>query len=215
MYHYAERVFGALATWQELSGRIKTNVIDFKEEAVQMVSETGREGGKRDRKAIVNFGTPSTKSTVGEEVVPLVEKFTGTPVDFLGEKWFYTTNRRPRVKILPPTVSENGEVRVCRPHRIRTRRHPAKMMYLGVVAAACPQLQKGFDGRVCLHRVSRTKTLARASRKNTRYSLSVDVDILQVIKSGEWIQLLVTEGMTAEAMLEEIKTHYDLDEYAL
>ncbi|KAG7347184.1 hypothetical protein IV203_006253 [Nitzschia inconspicua] len=70
--------------------------------------------------------------------------------------------------------------------------------------------QKGFDGRIRLQRVSRTKTLARASR-NTRYS--VDVDILQAINSGEWIQLLVTEGMTAEALLEEIKTHYDLDEY--
>ncbi|KAG7337760.1 hypothetical protein IV203_024856 [Nitzschia inconspicua] len=81
-------------------------------------------------------------------------------------------------------------------------------MYLGV--EACPQLQKGFDEKVCLQRVSRTKILARASR-NTRYS--VDVDILQAIKSGEWIQLLVTEGMTAEALLEEIKTHYDLDEY--
>ncbi|KAG7357475.1 hypothetical protein IV203_002163 [Nitzschia inconspicua] len=54
------------------------------------------------------------------------------------------------------------------------------------------------------------RVCARASR-NTRYS--VDVDILQAINSGEWIQLLVTEGMTAEALLEEIKTHYDLDEY--
>ncbi|KAG7341326.1 hypothetical protein IV203_023277 [Nitzschia inconspicua] len=54
------------------------------------------------------------------------------------------------------------------------------------------------------------RVCARASR-NTRYS--VDVDILQAIKSGEWIQLLVTEGMTAEALLEEMKTHYDLDEY--
>ncbi|KAG7370138.1 hypothetical protein IV203_027884 [Nitzschia inconspicua] len=130
------------------------------------------------------------------------------PVAFLDEKWFYTTNRRRRVKILPPTVSENGKVRVYHPPQVRSRRHPAKVMYLGVVA--CPKLQKGFDGRVCLHRVSRTKILARASR-NTRYS--VDVDNLQAIKSGEWIQLLVTEGMTAEALLEEIKTHYDLDEY--
>ncbi|KAG7373069.1 hypothetical protein IV203_033793 [Nitzschia inconspicua] len=116
--------------------------------------------------------------------------------------------RRRRVKILPPTVSENGKVRVYQPPRMRSRRHPAKVMYLRV--EACPQLQKGFDGKVCLQSVSRTKILERASR-NTRYS--VDVDILQAIKSGEWIQLLVTEGMTAEALLEEIKTHYDLDEY--
>ncbi|KAG7374975.1 hypothetical protein IV203_014070 [Nitzschia inconspicua] len=37
--------------------------------------------------------------------------------------------------------------------------------------------------------------------------------MLQAINSGEWIQRLMTEGMTAEALLEEIKTHYDLDEY--
>ena len=67
-------------------------------------------------------------------------------------------------------------------------------MYLGVVA--CPQLRHGFDGRVCLHRVSQQKTLARLSR-NTRYS--VDVDVVQSIKTHEWAQLFVTEeGMTAE-----------------
>lgn len=130
------------------------------------------------------------------------------PVAFLDEKWFYTTNRRRRMKILPTTAVEAGHVYTYRPPRIRSRRYPAKVMYLGVVA--CPQLQHNFDGRVCLHRVSRTKILTRASR-NKRFSF--DVDVQQAIGSAEWIRELATEGTTVDELLEQMKTLFDLDEF--
>lgn len=41
----------------------------------------------------------------------------------------------------------------------------------------------------------------------------MDVDVVQSIKSKEWTRLLVTEGMTATALLDKMKTQYDLDEY--
>ena len=130
------------------------------------------------------------------------------PVAFLDEKWFYTTNRRRKVKILPTDVSEVGNVHAYRLPRVRSRRFPAKVMFMGVVAR--PQMEYNFNGRVYLNRVSRTKRLARAS-KNKRFS--VDVDVVKAIVSGEWKTQLTTDGMTVEELLEEVKTYYDLDEY--
>ena len=60
------------------------------------------------------------------------------PVAFLDEKWFYTTNRRRRIKKLPLTEaeknSEENKVPMYRRPKIRSRRYPVKVMYLGVVA---------------------------------------------------------------------------------
>ena len=130
------------------------------------------------------------------------------PVAFLDEKWFYTTNRRRKIKKLPTDVTEVGNIQAYQLPRIRSRRFPTKVMFMGVVA--CPQPRYNFDGRVYLHRVSQTKRLARAS-KNKRFS--VDVDVVQAIVSGEWKRQLMTDGMTVEELLEELRTHYDLDEY--
>ena len=130
------------------------------------------------------------------------------PVAFLDEKWFYTTNRRRKIKKLPTDVTEVGNIQVYQLPWIRSRRFPTKVTFMGVVA--CPQPRYNFDGRVYLHRVSQTKRLARAS-KNKRFS--VDVDVVQAIVSGEWKRQLMTDGMTVEELLEELRTHYDLDEY--
>jgi hypothetical protein len=129
------------------------------------------------------------------------------PVAFLDEKWFYTTNRRRRLKILPTTDDENGRVRPPRRPRIRSRRYPVKVMYLGVVA--CPQPDHTFDGRVLLERVSRRKRLARASRNHL---FLVDVLVNDAIKQGDW-GAFVSPGDTLDAALETIKTNYDLDEF--
>lgn len=83
------------------------------------------------------------------------------PVAFLDEKWFYTTCRRKLMKVLPREESELSPVVYKRP-QMRNRRFPIKVMYLGVVA--CPVEEHGFDGKVFLKRVSKRKTVARASR---------------------------------------------------
>ena len=81
-------------------------------------------------------------------------------------------------------------------------------MYLGVVG--CPQPERNFDGRIALERVSRRKTLQRASR-NKRFS--IDVLVVEAIIKGDWKHQLVIPGMTIDELLESIKTQYDLDEY--
>ena len=48
------------------------------------------------------------------------------PVAFLDEKWFYTTNRRRRLKVLPKGGHENEIPEYQRP-KIRSRRYPVKV----------------------------------------------------------------------------------------
>ena len=57
---------------------------------------------------------------------------------FLDEKWIYTTSRRRKLKVLPPADFEDAEeVRVTNP-KVRSRRHPCKIMYMGIVAPPKP-----------------------------------------------------------------------------
>ena len=80
------------------------------------------------------------------------------PVAFLDEKWFYTTSRRKKIKVLP-----KGSCEVADPlyvsAKMRSRRYPIKIMYLGVVGT--PNKKKQFDGRMFLKRASTTKKAKR------------------------------------------------------
>jgi hypothetical protein len=112
------------------------------------------------------------------------------------------------LKTLPICDNEVGQVTGYRRPRIRSRRFPVKVMFLGVVAN--PQPEHNFDGRIALERVSLPRTVARKSR-NKRFS--VDVLVVEAITRGEWRQQLVTPAMSVDDLLESIKTQYDLDEY--
>ena len=172
-----------------------------------MVSQPRGEGGKCIRETTLTKDHKEQRVAWAEKWAAILGD-PSAPVAFLDEKWFYTTNRRRSMKILPTTTHEAGQVQPYRPPRIRSRRHPAKVMFLGVVA--CPQPSNNFDGRVCLHRVSKTKILGRATR-NKRFS--VDVDVVQAFASGECIRNVAAEGMTVAELLEEVATQYDLDGY--
>ena len=74
------------------------------------------------------------------------------PIAFLDEKWFYTTSRQRRVKVLPKGEAEEVEPTYLSP-KIRSRRYPVKVMYLGIVV--CPNEDHNFDGRVMLKRISK------------------------------------------------------------
>ena len=129
------------------------------------------------------------------------------PIAFLDEKWFYTTNRRKNLKVLPKVANETSVEPYKRP-RIRSRRYPVKVMYLGVVAA--PRTDHLFDGRILLERVSRRKTLLRSSR-NKRFS--VDVHGNEEVGAGRWKDRYVMEDSTTAEVLETIAAVYDLDEF--
>jgi hypothetical protein len=129
------------------------------------------------------------------------------PIAFLDEKWFYTTNRRKSLKVLPKVASETTLKAYKRPS-IRSRRYPVKVMYLGVVAQ--PRTEHSFDGRILLERVSRRKKLVRSSR-NKRFS--VDVHVNEEIVAGKWKERFVMEDTTTIEVLEMIADVYDLDEF--
>ena len=86
---------------------------------------------------------------------------------FLDEKWFYTTSRRRKVKILPAGPDEDPEEVVHQQPTTRSRRHAIKVMYLGVVGLPVPKEvfggNKDFDGKIFLDRVSKVKGYKKAT----------------------------------------------------
>ena len=110
------------------------------------------------------------------------------------------------MKVLPKAEHEPREPKYRKP-KMRSRRYPVKVMYLGVVAN--PQEERNFDGRVYLKRVSNQVT---ATRRSTNQRFSDDVDVNTAIMNGEWTEV-VTLNMRAEEALDAISQHYDLDEY--
>ena len=117
------------------------------------------------------------------------------------------------MKKLPLTkAGKNSENKVpmYRRPKIRSRRYPVKVMYLGVVAN--PNEEKDFDGRIYLERVSRQKTVTRASR-NSRFS--VDVLVNQALVDGAWKDIVREEEncTTVLDLKEKVSDMYDLDEY--
>ena len=131
------------------------------------------------------------------------------PFAFLDEKWFYTTNRRRKIKVLPQGENEQIAPDALNLPKIRSRRFPVKVMFLGVVAA--PNEDHNFDGRIMMKRISKRRKTTRASRNK---NFSVDVMVNEILKDGEksWHRLF-TEGMSVGELLDIISETYDLDQF--
>eukprot|EP00957_Ditylum_brightwellii_P173552 13214018-Ditylum_brightwellii.AAC.1 len=74
---------------------------------------------------------------------------------FLYGKWFYTTNRRRRIKFLPPGQGKDPASVLLKHPKMISRQHPVKVMYLGVVAS--PNDEKGFGRKVLMKQVCKRK----------------------------------------------------------
>ena len=129
------------------------------------------------------------------------------PVAFLDEKWFYTSSRRRRRKILPRGPNEPEGADIVPIKKVRSRRHPVKAMFLGVVAR--PQRDKNFDGKIHIKRVSHMKKLLQMSR---RTSYSDDAYVQAELKQGLWHNLHVAD-MTFNELADAIISHYSLEEH--
>ena len=79
-----------------------------------------------------------------------------SPVTYLDEKWFHTTNRRRKIKRLPKIAGEE-EIKDLPQPKVRSRRFPIKTIFVGVVGQPLPEKQ--FDDRVHLERVSEKKEI--------------------------------------------------------
>lgn len=131
-------------------------------------------------------------------------------VAFLDEKWFYTTNRRSKLKYLPLQEGEEvGADKISRP-KMRNRRYPVKAMFMGVVGRPRPDLQSKFDGRIHLERISET---VQVKTETCHQNFSDDVHINSLLKSGKWKDCIDSSDttLTAGEMLDIVATYYDLD----
>ena len=134
-----------------------------------------------------------------------------TPVCYLDEKWFYTSSRRRKIKYLPPGPGEEADDALIVRPKIRSRRYPVKVMYLGVVARPVKDEAKGidFNGRIALKRVARERKVKSLTRNQ---KFSPDVKVNDEIKKGGWKEFY-DEGMTAEELFDVVSEYYDLSEH--
>ena len=116
------------------------------------------------------------------------------PVAYLDEKWFYTTNRRRQIKILPKTEDEAEGIDFIAQPKVRSRRFPVKAMFMGVVGR--PDECKKFDGRIHLERISKR---VEVKKLTSHQSFCDDVMINMQIKQGDW-RNLHSVGATVDEM---------------
>ena len=124
---------------------------------------------------------------------------------FLDEKWFYTTSRRKKEKHLPAAEFESLDETFQTSRKVKNRRHPCKVMYLGVVG---PPIENKTDGRIFLQRVSETK-IAKKSSFNMNFSPYYKEN--NRLKMGEWRKLLSDGTITVENFLSNICRLYKIE----
>ena len=128
-------------------------------------------------------------------------------VTYLDEKWFYTTNRRRKIKTLPPGVHEEvGDDEVPQP-KIRSRRFPVKSMFLGVVGR--PNEEHNFDGKILLKRVSEEVEMKQNS---TNQNFTDDVLVNSDLKSGGWKEVIDDLNITPHDATDLIADAYGLED---
>ena len=100
---------------------------------------------------------------------------------FVDEKWFYTTSRRKKMKILPKADFETeAEAHVPTP-RLRSRRYALKVMHMGLIGK--PVVGKSFNGKIYLRRVSESHV---TSKNSFNQHISPIFEVNHSVKMGEW-----------------------------
>ena len=138
---------------------------------------------------------------------------------FLDEKWFYTTSRRNKMKILPKADWESDEEAKLTVPKVHSRRHTTKVMLLGIIGPPVyhkneidPVSKKKkvlFDGKIMIKRVSERVKL---SRMVTNQVFVEDHLLNDDIKTGEWKELLSDSmDMSINEALIIISNHYNID----
>ena len=130
---------------------------------------------------------------------------------FLDEKWFYCSTLRKKYKILPPNykIGETMKDAYVPLPRVRSRRHPCKVMYLGIVSP--PHPNHNFDGKVFFKRVSKFVPQKQQSHSSTVFS--DDYKLNDIIRNHEDWKSIYTEGMPTYALFDSIQEMYELEDY--
>ena len=133
---------------------------------------------------------------------------------YLDEKWFYTTSRRKKMKILPQADFETPEDAYIPKPKLRSRRFPCKVMFMGLV---CPPVKEAgtdkllSDGKIMLKRISEQALQKRGSYNQNFVS---QYEINHELKNNKWRKLYPKDspGISARDFLCLIAEEYDLDE---
>ena len=223
LYRYATRMKGAMSNFQELADcmNAKSAAPDESRMTIsihrlQLYRWWKKEGGTEKS----SIEKPRLTAEHRQQRLEWIDKWAtimtdeSKPVVYLDEKWFYTTSRRRKLKLLPLSEEEDKDPNLAmimaseNSPKIRSRRYPCKVMYLGVVAR--PNADKGFNGRIMIKRVAREEEVKKRSRNQ---NFSPDVKVNEAIKSGtDWHDLYV-EDITAGDLCDAIAEFYGLSEF--
>ena len=122
---------------------------------------------------------------------------------FLDEKWFYTTSRRRKEKHLPKAAFETTAESHVEPKKVRNRRHPCKVMYMGIVA---PPVKGKMNGKVLMKRVAKSH-MTKSKSYNQNFSPYYELN--NRLKLHQWRQLVPKDSyMSVYDLLELIKQRY-------
>ena len=134
---------------------------------------------------------------------------------FLDEKWFYTTSRRKKMKILPRADWESEEDAKVVVRKVHSRRYTAKVMYMAAVGLPVKKKVNGkdeyvFDGKAFLKRVSNR---IKQDKMSTNQFFTEEYLLNEDIKNGEWKDLIQDPHDTSvNEALDMIASHYNIDE---
>ena len=122
---------------------------------------------------------------------------------FLDEKWFYTTSRRKKEKHLPQAEFETLEESFIVLKKVRSRRFPCKVMYMGIVA---PPIDGKTNGKIMMRRVCRHK---KTKSESFNQNFSTYFEKNNRLKLEEWKQLVPENGqITVSDLIDKIKYKY-------
>ena len=124
---------------------------------------------------------------------------------FLDEKWFYTTSCRKKEKHLPPADFESLSDSFIILKKVRSRRFPCKVMYMGIVGVP---IKGKTNGKIMMKRVCKLKK-TKAESFNQNFSPFYELN--NRLKMEEWQKLVPTHGqITVCELLEKIKHKYHI-----
>ena len=224
LYRHAVKVLGADETAERLAAAMNARSAelfphcpirsDLKMTRLKFWEFFYKSGGKLKRaitKPRLSMEQIKARVKFAEKWLRLLESGEKIYYCFLDEKWFYTTSRRRKFKILPQAIFESLKDAFFIPPKVRNRRHPCKVMYLGIVGP--PTFNDAgetiSDGKILLKRVSVKHTQPKKSYNQHFHPL---YEINHKLRIEEW-KLLFPPTITTvsvNSLLDAIAQNYNL-----
>ena len=226
---HAARMKGAMATFKELADCMSAKSATPDEDRLtislhrlQLFRWWKKQGGKEKS----SIEKPRLTPEYCRKRLDWIEKWEdittdpNIPVAYLDEKWFYTATRRRKIKMLPLSDEELSSPNLASIHaseaspKIRSRRHPVKVMYLGVVGRPMKDETKDvdFNGRIMIKRVAREQKVEKLTRNQ---NFSPDAKVNDALKyDKDWRDIYDENAdMTAGHLCDHIAEIYGLSEF--